>query len=166
MISKQALRKKMLTSGLGKKCGPIRHKAKRPVLCKRKGSAFSAVSNADQPISQFIQVQFNQEVFDLNNEYNPATSIFTARRSGIYVLFASINYLPATDVAGVVAIAIFANESILVDSEAIRLNGTIVSVTGIVQLRAGDRVGVFAAVSDGSGVIDPFNTRFEGSRVQ
>ncbi|MDQ0116246.1 C1q-like domain-containing protein [Paenibacillus harenae] len=165
MISKQALRKKMLTSGLKKKCGPKRH-TKRPVLCKRKGSAFSAVSNADQPINQFVQVQFNQEVFDLNNEYNPATSIFTAKRSGVYVFFASIGYQPATDVAGTVSIAILANERILVDSEAIRLDGTIVSVTGIVQLRAGDRVVVFAAVFGGSGVIEPFATRFEGSRVQ
>ncbi|MGO4538277.1 C1q-like domain-containing protein [Paenibacillus sp. 2TAB19] len=169
MINKQALRKKMLTSGLKKKCGPKRH-TKRPVLCRRKGSAFSAIATDAQPIGStgVVQVLFDRELFDLANEYNPATSIFTPKRSGVYVFFASMNYRPSTEDAGVVSLAIVAgSRDIQFDSEPIDpINGNQLDVAGIANLRAGERVAVLAVVSAGSGVIEPFGTRFEGSRTQ
>ncbi|WP_289318929.1 hypothetical protein [Peribacillus sp. NJ4] len=60
-------------------------------------SAFRAENNLiAQPIvaGSSVIVNFPNEIFDLNNEYDPATSIFTPTQSGVYSICANVGLLP------------------------------------------------------------------------
>lgn len=49
-----------------------------------------------QPIvaGSSVIVNFPNEIFDLNNEYDPATLIFTPTQSGVYSICANVGLLP------------------------------------------------------------------------
>jgi hypothetical protein len=131
-------------------------------------SAFAAISNRAQELTNVAGKvnTFGLEAFDLNNEYDPATSTFIPRQSGIYSITAGVN-LAATNVnasyIGVIIIRVN-GQNTLVDEEDIIGSGT-VDVSGLVQLQAGDRVEVFALMNTPGGVIPTNNTRFQAARV-
>ena len=51
-----------------------------------RASAFRARNTVNQPVpaNTFVKVLFQNEQFDLANEYNPATSIFIPKTKGVY----------------------------------------------------------------------------------
>ncbi len=53
-----------------------------------RASAFRARNTVDQtvPANTFVKVLFQDEQFDLANEYNPATSIFIPKTRGFTLL--------------------------------------------------------------------------------
>lgn len=150
-------------------------------------SAFRAIASEDQFVPnggvRRQQVLYGREQFDLGNEYNPATSTFRPRNSGVYSLIASLLFMPvvpppspapdATPAAPVplnptiIAIAIFVNGRPRVFSEEhLATDSGSVNVSAILRLGAGDRVQVFLIIRVGSGFIPKgIGTHFEGARI-
>ncbi len=50
--------------------------------------------NQNVPANTFVKVLFQNEQFDLANEYNPATSIFTPKTKGVYSIIGTIGFFP------------------------------------------------------------------------
>ncbi|TKI39476.1 C1q-like domain-containing protein [Bacillus mycoides] len=128
-----------------------------------RASGFNATSNEAQRISAntLVDVLYQMEQFDYDNEYNPATSTFTAKTAGLYIFNPSIIFVPDNeDVPLSIAVALFVNNEIFskgIDTEyhaSSPLFGGffIVKDTVIVKLNAGDQVKV-RLVSPQSGVI-------------
>ncbi len=44
------------------------------------------------PANTFVKVLFQDEQFDLANEYNPATSIFIPKTRGVYSIIGTIGF--------------------------------------------------------------------------
>ncbi|PHD42970.1 ABC transporter permease [Bacillus toyonensis] len=138
-----------------------------------RASGFKAISNVDQRINAnaIVDVLFQMEQFDYDNEYNPATSIFTAKTAGLYIFNPSISFTPDNeDVPLSIALALFLNNQLItgVDTEyhasSPPLVGFIVKDTVIVQLNAGDQVKVMM-FSPQSGVLEAgINTSFSAGR--
>ncbi|MBU4640474.1 complement C1q domain-containing protein [Bacillus toyonensis] len=144
--------------------------------CKSKSdserqSAFKATQNTLQPLiaNEPTRILFPVEVFDINNEYDPSTSIFVPRQNGIYTFDTSIAFIPTPG----------SSSSIILD---IRVNGIsvsrneqsgspneslIVKTSTIALLQAGDRVDIFAEAGSTNGNIVgiPSLTYFEGARI-
>lgn len=146
-------------------------------FCKSKSScgcnsAFRASSNTNQPIpagtNTFPQVQYEVEELDLNNEYDPATSTFIPKQSGVYFLFASIEFTPTSvgiPITIVLEIRVNGNPRIR-DREEFTSSRGAIDASGILPLQAGDVVQVFAAVAGGNGsTASGVGTRFEGARI-
>ena len=59
-----------------------------------RASAFRARNTVDQtvPANTFVKVLFQDEQFDLANEYNPATSIFIPKTRGVYSIIGTIGF--------------------------------------------------------------------------
>ncbi|MDQ0154782.1 C1q-like domain-containing protein [Robertmurraya andreesenii] len=118
-------------------------------------SAARATSNADQrvPANTFVKVRFQNEDFDLNNEYNPANSTFSPRQDGVYQIIGTISFDPDNnnvDYRARVEIRVNGNPAISTDNDFFGggVNfSNVVSVATILQLQAGDRVEVFAQSS-------------------
>jgi hypothetical protein len=131
-------------------------------------SAFAATANREQALTNVAGKvnTFGLEAFDLNNEYDPATSTFIPRQSGIYSITAGVNLDP-TDLnasyIGAIIIRINGGNT-LADRENMIRSGT-VDVSGLVQLQAGDRVEVFALMTTPGVVTTTTDTRFQASRV-
>ncbi|MFV8517092.1 hypothetical protein [Bacillus sp. SBS7] len=141
-------------------------------------SGFKAVNaNIDQiaPANTLIfPVQYPDEIFDLNNEYDPIKSTFIPKQDGVYSINASLNF--GSEVNGEIVIT---NFSVLI---VIRVNGepvvvdndfmgevpiiNVVSVSAILQLTAGDEVNI-AVTSTTAGVIisNSLSMRFEAVRL-
>jgi hypothetical protein len=116
--------------------------------------------------------------FDLLGEFDVSNSTFIPMQDGIYTLFASVEFdpdltsLPSTfEILLFITIngfsRIFDSETITFVSNPSSIIGTgIISVSGIRQLNAGDRVEVFFA-SNVSGTINNLAdaTHFEASRL-
>ncbi|MDQ0061043.1 hypothetical protein [Paenibacillus harenae] len=116
----------------------------------------------------FPQVLYGLEQFDLNGEYDPATSTFTPRRSGVYSIHASVSFDSNATVAVNVGIVIRANnDPILTDSETFPFGDGVIDAGGIVRLQAGDRVQVFFTISGtaGGNIEASLETRFDGARI-
>ncbi|MDX8363385.1 hypothetical protein [Cytobacillus sp. IB215316] len=136
-------------------------------------SAFRAENNtADQDITGTVSVFMNypNEIFDLNNEYDPSTSTFTPSQSGVYSICANVNFIPDDP-----AINHSTNMDILVNASRVArtssayLGGVIVNhpsnLCTIVQLQAGDIVEVtFRSSVDGIIVSSGEGTNFEAAR--
>lgn len=147
---------------------------KKPV-CKtiiKRRSAFRAISNTTQPIPAgditFPQVQYGMQELDLGNEYNPATSTFIPKRSGVYSLFASVEFFPASvGIRLTLVLEIRVNNVPKIrDVEEFLTDRAAIDASGIVPLQAGDEVRVFAFVGGGSGSVQSgVGTRFEGARI-
>lgn len=116
-------------------------------------SAFRAVKTVNQAITPGANlITFENEEFDLNAEYNPATSAFIPEQDGIYLIKATAFFSPTEPSDNVVAIFISLDGGVSgVDfaNELMRANVlfNIVAVSTIVQLRAGDVVQIFGGGS-------------------
>ncbi|MDQ0116254.1 ABC transporter permease [Paenibacillus harenae] len=164
-----------------KKCAPKR--AVKCISCKRfvrknavKGaSAFRAIANQGQtvPPGMIVQVLFQNEDFDVNNEYNPLTSTFRPRKSGIYSLMAAVTFalMNATPPVNAELIIRVNGMSQISDFEVFSTTAGVIDASGILRLNAGDNVQVFIVFSgfvpEGSVVIlSGIGTRFEGARIR
>ncbi|MBC6973459.1 ABC transporter permease [Bacillus sp. Xin] len=137
-----------------------------------RASAFRAVNTVNQnlPANTFIKVLFQNEQFDLANEYNPATSIFIPKTRGVYSVIAKIGFFPNDtnlNYRARVEIRVNGNAAIAIDNDFFGpINfGNAVSVSTIIQLEVGDQVEVFAQSSI-AGVISIAEDRshFEAAR--
>ncbi|MGH1285279.1 C1q-like domain-containing protein [Bacillus toyonensis] len=139
-----------------------------------RASGFNATSNEDQRISAntLVDVLYQMEQFDYDNEYNPATSTFTAKTAGLYIFNPSIVFNPDNeDVPLSIALALFVNNELFtrgIDTEyharSPQFIGFVVKDTVIVQLNAGDQVKV-RVFSPQSGVIaESTSTSFSAGR--
>lgn len=146
-----------------------------------KPSAFKAVNStslqdvtADMAV---FPVSYPDVVFDLNNEYNPATSIFTAKQDGVYSIIGSVNFGPFSDeefnnfnpavYRGLILIFVN-NAPVAADNDfASEIPiGNVISVSTIHQLSAGDQVRIlFTNSIDGIIFRNPLGTRFEAARL-
>lgn len=137
-------------------------------------SAFRAVNvtveqsaTADVPV---IPVLYPNEIFDLNNEYDPVTSTFTPKQDGVYLIIASVNFFPDIETNYRVLILIRVN-GVPVASDNDFFGeipiGDITSVSAILPLKAGDTVNVAVSSStDGTILSTEFAspTHFEAAR--
>ncbi|SFD67738.1 C1q domain-containing protein [Paenibacillus catalpae] len=144
-----------------------RKKGKRTRTIRK--SAFRAVSNQFQTVlsTRVPQVIYAQEEFDLENEYNPATSTFTPEQNGVYSFTASVLFgsEPVTSVS--VTLAVLVNNDVKLSSlETLSSGRGIVLTTGIVRLRKGDAVTVVIQTSAEGFISTSTGTRFEGFRVR
>ncbi|MED2186499.1 MULTISPECIES: ABC transporter permease [Bacillus cereus group] len=137
-----------------------------------RASAFRAVSTVNQnvPANTFVKVLFQNEQFDLANEYNPATSIFIPKTRGVYSVIGTIAFIPNNLNANYrarVEIRVNGNPAIAIDNDFFGpINfANVVAVSSIIQLNAGDVVEVFAQ-SSVAGVISTVenSTHFEAAR--
>ncbi|KFM98935.1 ABC transporter permease [Bacillus clarus] len=137
-----------------------------------RASAFRARNTMTQnvPVNTFVKVLFQNEQFDLANEYNPATSIFSPRTRGVYSVLGTIGFLPNNtnlNYRARVEIRVNGNFAIAIDNDFFGpINfGNVVNVSTILQLEAGDQVEIFAQSSI-AGVIDTSAgvTHFEAAR--
>ncbi|WP_169086755.1 hypothetical protein [Paenibacillus sp. PL91] len=131
-------------------------------------SAFGAAAGTDQPITAIVtQVQYSLEEFDSNREYNPATSIFRPKKSGIYTLFASATFVANENVSNFLGLFIRVNgRNRITDTETSPIVGSgSIDASGIVRLNAGDDVQVFFSSLITGSLAAGIETRFEGARV-
>jgi len=137
-----------------------------------RASAFRAVSTVNQnvPANTFVKVLFQNEQFDLANEYNLATSIFIPKTRGVYSVIGTIAFIPNnlnTNYRARVEIRVNGNPAIAIDNDFFGpINfANVVAVSSIIQLNAGDVVEVFAQ-SSVAGVISTVenSTHFEAAR--
>ncbi|MCM3673070.1 complement C1q domain-containing protein [Peribacillus simplex] len=139
-------------------------------------SAFSAATQGStvlQPLAGTLplaKVFFPNELLDLENEYDPSTSTFTAKNSGVYLFITSLNFFPdPIEVPYQVRVQILVNgSSVGTEDEFTRGDSgdftLVILLSAKVNLNAGDTVEVFAS-STTPGVLLPGKaTRFEGAR--
>ncbi|MGG0726027.1 C1q-like domain-containing protein [Bacillus mycoides] len=119
-----------------------------------RASAFRAVNTVNQnlPANTFVKVLFQNEQFDLANEYNPATSDFTPKTRGVYSVIGTIGFFPNDtnlNYRARVEVRVNGNAAIAIDNDFFGpINfGNVVSVSTILQLHAGDIVEIFAQSS-------------------
>lgn len=145
-------------------------------------SAFLAFRNIREPqplpANAFTKVIYPSEQYDFNNEYDTATGNFIPKKSGIYTLIASIDFLPDPQSADLNTLELLIRvngNSVALNFELIRGEG-IVTVSAVQQLQTGDTVDVLAR-SFISGNINgitvgniptggPDQTRFEGALIR
>ncbi|AMR02925.1 hypothetical protein AXW78_12540 [Bacillus thuringiensis] len=134
-------------------------------------SAFKATQNTFQPLiaNQPTRVLFPVEVFDINNEYDPSTSIFVPRQNGIYTFNTSIIFTPTEQASATIILDIRVNGiSVSRNEEGGSPNESlIVKTSTIALLQAGDRVDILAEAGSANGTIAgvPSLTYFEGAQI-
>ncbi|MFD1953451.1 hypothetical protein ACFSL6_04500 [Paenibacillus thailandensis] len=156
-------------------CKKKKAKKKRRVIIVRT-SAFRAVNaTADQTVTAntpVVPVQYPNQIFDINNEYDTATSTFTPKQDGIYFIIASVSFFPDDVMTNYrLVLNIRVNDfPIVTDDEFFGANpvptGDQISVSGILKLEKGDKVTIsLFPTTDGIIVADPRGTHFEASRL-
>ncbi|MUT66811.1 hypothetical protein [Paenibacillus sp. NEAU-GSW1] len=150
----------------------VKKRVFKKALCKptaKTRSAFRAVSGMNQqlPDSELTQVDYQVQELDLNNEYNPATSTFRPKKSGVYALFASVFFTSTTVTNFSLNLQIRVNGvPRITDQEDYFNTGGIIDAGGIIDLEARDIVEVFAtAIDKNLTALSGINTRFEGARI-
>ncbi|KXY80401.1 ABC transporter permease [Bacillus anthracis] len=137
-----------------------------------RASAFRARNTVNQPVpaNTFVKVLFQNEQFDLANEYNPTTSIFIPKTKGVYSVIGTIGFFPndsSLNYRARVEIRVNGNAAIAIDNDFFGPIGfgNVVSVSTIIQLHAGDQVEVYAQSSI-DGVLSPSEdgSHFEAAR--
>lgn len=137
-----------------------------------RASAFRAINTVNQnvPANTFVKVLFQDEQFDLANEYNPVTSIFIPKTRGVYSVIGTIAFIPNNlnvNYRARVEIRVNGNPAIAIDNDFFGpINfANVVAVSSILQLHAGDSVEIFAQ-SSVAGVISNVedSTHFETAR--
>ncbi|MBD2869964.1 ABC transporter permease [Paenibacillus arenilitoris] len=160
-FKKTVIKKTVCKPPTGKKC--VGKKVRRV------RSAFRAIAGTEQNVMQdlFTKVRFQVEEFDLNNEYNASTSTFRPRQSGIYSLLASVSTETITMTPYTLDLEIRVNGVPRIsDLENFLPRPGIIDASGIVQLRARDRVEVFLRSTFENVIVQSgLATRFEGNRV-
>lgn len=137
-------------------------------------SAFRAAASTSQAIgpADITQIMYPDQEFDLNNEYDPGTSTFEPKQDGIYLIIASLAFVP--DVAANYSVRMFIviNDVNVAAADndffgAPLTNNNHVSVSTITKLFKGDRVQIFAqAIIDGNTDPDPSFNHFEAARFR
>ncbi|MGG3448413.1 hypothetical protein [Domibacillus aminovorans] len=146
-----------------------KHDCKKKEPCKDRklnklvrASAFRATKFIPQPLIPNVpmKVLFENQQFDLANEYNPIASRFVPRKDGVYSIIATIAFDPAADVNHSVLLGIRVNGiNVAVDNDffgPLPNFTNILAVTTILNLNARDQVEVFAQASV-NGIIVPDN---------
>ncbi|WP_166704320.1 C1q-like domain-containing protein [Bacillus albus] len=137
-----------------------------------RASAFRARNTVEQtvPANTFVKVLFQNEQFDLANEYDPATSIFMPKTKGVYSILGTIGFFPndpSLNYRARVEIRVNGNAAIAIDNDFFGpiSFGNVVSVSAIIQLNEGDQVEVYAQSSI-DGVLSPSEdgSHFEAAR--
>ena len=137
-----------------------------------RASTFRARNTVNQnvPANTFVKVLFQNEQFDLANEYNPATSIFMPKTKGVYSIIGTIGFFPNDtnlNYRARVEIRVNGNAAIAIDNDFFGPIGfgNVVSVSTIIQLNAGDTVEIYAQSSI-DGVLSPLEdgSHFEAAR--
>ncbi|WP_342046132.1 hypothetical protein, partial [Bacillus sp. OTU530] len=131
-------------------------------------SAFTATKAVGQTVQGTgeVKVFFQNEQFDLADEYDSIASAFIPKEKGLYSIIASVSFAPRGLPTGAIHLQIRVNGNIVAsDSEVTTVDGS-VSVATTLELQANDRVEVFFA-SDNKGVIrtESAKTQFEGLQV-
>lgn len=138
-------------------------------------SAFRAVSSANQtvPENTFVKVNYQLKQFDLANEYNPFTSVFRPRNNGVFLISATISFIPNNNNVNYrarIEIRVNGRPAIAIDNDFFGpINfGNAVNVSTIQKLNAMDKVEVFAQSSIagviGANVDGEVSTHFEAAR--
>lgn len=132
-------------------------------------SAFHAVAKQAQniPTDGWAYVRFDQEDFDLGNEYDPATGTFTAKSGGYYEFSCVVAWAAAPGVTGLWEAALHLNgfERYYNGHESSG-NSVTRAIHGVMALNQGDRVqcaGLQSAQSQPINVDYNFTT-FEGRK--
>lgn len=139
-------------------------------------SAFRATKAGVQAVAAntSVKVLFQNEQFDLGNEYNTATSTFIPATSGIYSLSAAISFVPIPpNIPFKTTINFFINGLPTDDGDSefqgvipgVTLGANIVATSDTRQLNAGDVVEVFMNSNVPGTILSPGVTRFSGFRV-
>lgn len=110
----------------------------------------------------YTLIPFNTEEFDINEEFNPLTGIFTAKASGIYSVSVNVKTTPALlSLSNDFGLAIFKNSDLKVRNSYANVSISLIgiglvnasppvrSLQTLVQLNAGDTVS-FRAYSSGA----------------
>ncbi|NMH27738.1 hypothetical protein [Flavobacterium silvaticum] len=111
-------------------------------------------ATADQSLtltSGTVQIPFNYEEFDENNEYVPSNATFTAKNAGIYAIGVQIKANNSVTVASNFGVAIlknnvviarngFANVGITILTVTVNVTPPIRSVQTLVKLNTGDTI--------------------------
>lgn len=134
-------------------------KPKDPMNDLTIASAFRAVNNANQnvPANTFVKVLYQTKQFDLANEYNAANSTFSPNKNGVYLISGTISFSsnnPNVNYRARVEIRVNGNPAIAIDNDFFgQINfGNVVNVSTIFNLKAHDKVEIFAQSST-AGVI-------------
>ncbi|MCY8137348.1 hypothetical protein MOF39_18245 [Bacillus inaquosorum] len=112
-------------------------------------------------------VLFQNEQFDLANEYNPDTSTFSPRTAGVYSLNASVEFQANANVDFNLEVVFLVNQDVVGGNNETQAGNlpAVVAITEILQLNAGDTVTV-AMGSTAAGTIQATTrTRFAAARV-
>lgn len=133
----------------------------------------TATQNVTAGIPVF-PVLYPTKILDLNNEYDPATATFTPKQGGVYSIIASVNFIPPVVNGSIiptkyrVLIIIMVNGiQAVVDNDFFgRISiGDVTSVSGILQLAAGDKVNVsMVSSTDGTLLPTAVAAHFEAAR--
>ncbi len=133
------------------------------------GSAFLAIAKQPQSIKTdgWDYVIFDQEEFDLGDEYNHTTGVFTAKRAGLYEFSCVVAWAAADGLSGLWEAALHVNEFERYYNGDVTPGKSVTrSVHGILKLAKDDRVrcsGLQEAVSQPLNV-DHNYTVFAGRR--
>ncbi|PEJ95066.1 NTTRR-F1 domain [Bacillus wiedmannii] len=136
-------------------------------------SAFRAEKLGSQDFVEVsdIQVSYEDQIFDLNDEYDPFTSTFIPKQGGVYFVFAMVEaQLFGFDINHIAILKIYVNNILTLSSTGGYSVGLPVtptlSVSGIIHLNAGDAVTVRYISLSSAGVIDGFpdSSHFEAAR--
>lgn len=112
------------------------------------------------PSAVNTKVQFNNVVFDINNEYDETTNYrFTAAVEGYYMLYSQIRF-DTTVTASVAAILVTKNGGTnFLEGRAKTLDSFVpISVSGVIQLDAGEYIEIYAYQSTGAAINIDNNT--------
>lgn len=140
---------------------------------KKVKSAFRAIKNIPTQIpvvNTNFKVSFNNEQFDLNNEYNSNTSTFVAKSAGVYLFTATLIFDPINEN---VDYEFGMNLSVNAVSRDVEADYTgfnaaffnTVDLSEIVMLNEGDTVEIFAFSTTPGTVIAEPRTSFAGARL-
>ncbi|MBD2867377.1 hypothetical protein [Paenibacillus arenilitoris] len=157
------------------KCVPCKHFVRKSAV--KRTSAFRATASQVQTVTAggpSVQVLFQNEDFDVNREYNPLTSTFRPRKSGIYSLSAAVTFALVTATPPInvqLTIRVIGTNQAITDFEVFSTAAGIIDASGLLRLNAGDSVQVFIGFSGtapgGSiGILPESLTRFEGARIR
>ncbi|WP_406620928.1 C1q-like domain-containing protein [Bacillus atrophaeus] len=132
-------------------------------------SAFRAVNSTAQslPANAASGVLFQNEQFDLANEYNPNTSTFTPRTTGVYSLIASVEFQTTAIVDFTFEVVFLVNQDVVGGDNEFRGGAlpAIVTINDILQLNAGDTVTVAMRSTAAGAVQVSTSTHFAAARL-
>ena len=136
-------------------------------------SAFRAEKIFSQNVTENsdIPVSYEDQIFDLNDEYNPLTSTFIPKQDGVYFVFAMVEaQLFGLDLSHIAILKIYVNNILTLSSKGVYSVGLpstpTLSVSGVLHLNAGDAVIVRYISISSAGIIEGFpdSSHFEAAR--